>query len=124
MENEKIRFKMRTKEPLERLTITPNGAQNHEKTLIILKRQSLPTGISLANFSTIGQDIFTLSFVVYYSDVDECADDSHNCVDDATCKNTVGSFNCTCDVGMVGDGSKNGTKCAGECYIACYLLNR
>ena len=39
------------------------------------------------------------------SDIDECVQDTHNCSKDgALCKNTKGSFNCTCKPGFVGDG--------------------
>ena len=38
------------------------------------------------------------------TDVDECADGTHNCYHQATCSNTVGSFSCTCNEGYAGDG--------------------
>lgn len=38
------------------------------------------------------------------TDVDECADGSHNCHARATCTNTPGGFECACDAGWEGDG--------------------
>lgn len=47
---------------------------------------------------------FHLSFDVI-SDIDECSANIHNCSkDNATCANTRGSFNCSCNPGYVGDG--------------------
>ena len=45
-----------------------------------------------------------------YTDVDECATWIDDCHDYATCNNTMGNFECTCDEGFNGDG-KN---CTGE----------
>ena len=39
------------------------------------------------------------------TDNDECENRrTHNCHSSATCTNTLGSFSCNCDVGLVGDG--------------------
>ena len=43
-------------------------------------------------------------FPVPLLDIDECADGSHRCNSSASCINTDGSFNCTCDNGYGGDG--------------------
>ena len=45
--------------------------------------------------------------------MDECAIDSDDCVDGATCINTAGSFTCSCPPGFSGDGRANGTLCQG-----------
>ncbi|XP_078691947.1 uncharacterized protein LOC144922177 [Branchiostoma floridae x Branchiostoma belcheri] len=37
-------------------------------------------------------------------DVNECTDGTHNCHDEATCANTIGSFTCSCNDGYEGDG--------------------
>jgi len=39
------------------------------------------------------------------SDIDECAEGKHNCSATAVCKNTEGSYNCTCNPGYYGDGT-------------------
>ncbi|XP_078664596.1 uncharacterized protein LOC144907424 [Branchiostoma floridae x Branchiostoma belcheri] len=38
-------------------------------------------------------------------DTDECADLTHNCHSSATCHNTDGSFNCSCNLGFHGNGT-------------------
>ena len=46
-------------------------------------------------------------------DVDECAAPlKHSCVSDATCKDTFGSYTCTCHSRFyVGDGREDGSGC-------------
>ena len=40
-----------------------------------------------------------------YVDINECLnDDDNNCSANATCTNTDGSYNCSCDEGYEGDG--------------------
>ena len=40
-----------------------------------------------------------------YPDIDECANDaSNNCSSNANCTDTIGSYDCTCNVGYDGDG--------------------
>ena len=38
------------------------------------------------------------------SDIDECSNDTDVCSVNATCTNTVGSFECVCLPGFTGDG--------------------
>ena len=52
------------------------------------------------------------------TDVDECAAQGvDNCRDYATCNNTMGSFECTCDEGFTEDGET----CIGEYENHCQL---
>lgn len=46
-----------------------------------------------------------MKFVIVYADVNECTDELHNCTDleNKTCSNTNGSFECICDIGYEGD---------------------
>ena len=62
------------------------------------------------------------------SDVDECAEGTHNCSGKAECNNTKGSFNCTCKTGFTGDGQN----CSGYhwlmftvncCLFVLYLIS-
>ena len=41
---------------------------------------------------------------LFIQDIDECLTRAHRCQADATCINTVGGYNCTCDPGYGGDG--------------------
>ena len=48
------------------------------------------------------------------SDIDECSNDTlNNCHDNATCTDTVGSFECSCEEGFTGDG----VNCTGKSLI-------
>ena len=44
-------------------------------------------------------------------DIDECLTSKHTCHDNATCTDTDGSYNCTCNTGYEGDG----VNCTGIC---------
>ena len=50
-------------------------------------------------------------------DFDECHNNSHNCSVDASCVNTLDSFECVCNIGFSG----NGTTCIGICDICTCL---
>ena len=45
------------------------------------------------------------------SDIDECTSDNDTCHINATCINTVGSYDCECLSGFMGDGFN----CSSEC---------
>ena len=59
--------------------------------------------LSLNNFLTI----------YVFTDIDECADDTHLC--DQICTNTVGSYTCACNLGYLLH--YNGTSCHGISLI-------
>ena len=68
-------------------------------------------------------DIIFYYSILYYTsvfliDINECTEDTHSCDGNASCTNTIGSYNCTCNFGFEGDG----LNCTGEyCYhnISC-----
>ena len=39
-----------------------------------------------------------------FKDINECTEGSHSCDGNASCINTIGSYNCTCNFGYEGDG--------------------
>ena len=56
------------------------------------------------------KECFSATTFVSNADIDECAMDTDNCAEIATCMNTPGSFSCTCNEGYTGDG----TSCVGK----------
>jgi len=47
------------------------------------------------------------------ADINECEMETDNCDDNATCTDTIGSFNCTCNHGYDGDG----VNCSSEFFL-------
>ena len=41
---------------------------------------------------------------IAFIDIDECEEGLHMCASNATCTNTEGGYNCSCDTGYHGDG--------------------
>ena len=54
-----------------------------------------------------------------FTDIDECIEDTHSCDGNASCTNTIGSYNCTCVFGFEGDG----LNCTGICSRINLLLS-
>ena len=48
--------------------------------------------------------LFFFFFFFFVTDIDECTTNEHNCDLAATCGNSIGSFDCTCNSGYSGDG--------------------
>ena len=53
------------------------------------------------------------NFVRDFTDNDECSDGTHTCSANATCDNTDGGYNCSCDSGYEG----NGFNCTSKCEV-------
>ena len=51
---------------------------------------------------------------VFLIDINECTEETHSCDGNASCTNTIGSYNCTCNFGFEG----NGLHCTGM-YSDC-----
>ena len=56
--------------------------------------------------------LYTLS-----TDINECISGSAECHDNATCTNTDGSYECTCDTGFTGDGFN----CTSEIEVCIFV---
>ena len=42
---------------------------------------------------------------LFFTDIDECANPSkNNCSSNANCTDTIGSYDCTCEIGYSGNG--------------------
>ena len=48
--------------------------------------------------------LFDSELTLILADVDECALGTDSCDVNAQCNDTIGSFECTCNAGYVGDG--------------------
>ncbi|XP_068209452.1 uncharacterized protein [Palaemon carinicauda] len=79
-------------EDLEHLTIVSAAAHEEIKSFV---HEEISGVISLAE-----------------KDVDECAEGKEDCVPNATCKNSIGSYSCSCDKPFEGDGI---TSCEFQC---------
>ena len=64
--------------------------------------------------TSLGKSDFTFYKIsVSIIDIDECQLNLHTCDANAGCSNTIGSFNCQCNLGFTG----NGFACAGKIKI-------
>ena len=65
-------------------------------------------------------NILGYHFLPIAADIDECQRNTHNCNVSATCTNTPGSFNCTCNPGYTGDGV---VRCDGKIWLVHLLCS-
>ena len=66
---------------------------------------------------------YTLNFSrpeLAFADINECTEDTNSCDSNASCINTIGSYNCTCNFGFQGDGRN----CTGMYNVYCHFLKR
>ena len=63
-------------------------------------------------FNACPSGLISIFVILHFSDINECTKGIHDCSKNASCVNTAGSFNCTCNLGLTGDGrSCLGTFC-------------
>ena len=55
--------------------------------------------------------------MVCSADINECEDGTENCIENAYCTNTNGSYTCSCSLGYTG----NGTFCNGRRGLVSYV---
>ena len=71
---------------------------------------------------TAPQQVFYISFHFCHTDINECADGTHNC--DQQCHNTLGSYECSCNRNFILN--YDGQACLGyqleACNCSCMLL--
>ena len=49
-------------------------------------------------------------YVAATTDIDECIEGTAECDTDASCNNTIGGYNCSCNSGYEGDGFRGNCK--------------
>ena len=62
------------------------------------------------------QNAFLFNVLFLFLDVDECSSIADICDVNAACKNTKGSYTCTCKAGYTGDGQT----CSGKMFCNVY----
>ena len=75
------------------------GQENIVKKVRLLLKSS-PIFRSMIN----KEDEGCLIKICLSTDVNECVEGLHGCDPNAICDNIVGSYNCTCKPGLIGDG--------------------
>lgn len=71
---------------------------------------------SLSTVATSNNDLLTKLSSFLFADINECSPNSHRCNINAICKNTQGSYACTCKAGYTG----NGRNCIGKMFIILF----
>lgn len=67
--------------------------------------------INTINTSICDKTTYRIINSIFFTDIDECTANSHDCHLSATCTNTGGSFTCACNAGYTGDGK---SPCSGK----------
>ena len=53
---------------------------------------------------------------IFQTDIDECVEGTAQCDDNASCNNTIGSYNCSCNSGYEGTGFEG--NCSSKCTLS------
>ena len=62
------------------------------------------TYIHIVSLSSCKSHSYSIVNFQHSAEYDECTNDAHNCSENATCTDTLESYNCTCKTGYRGDG--------------------
>ena len=65
------------------------------------------------------ESVLLFSCLIFLSDVDECEEGTHGCHSNATCTNSIGSYQCACVDGFTGDGRE----CQGVCVCVKFFID-
>ena len=83
------------------LNLTPHF---YSADLLIGQNSSFYSNSKYSSFHHHWVLILSKTCQFHFSDVDECTLNLHNCHEQATCTNTLGSYSCACNTGWTGDG--------------------
>ena len=75
-------------------------SKRRSQAIILVSRKKFYCTFSVAKRKLI----HSLTYSVFYKDVDECLEQPRPCAVNAKCSNVLGSFSCLCPIGYSGDG--------------------
>ena len=64
--------------------------------------------------------IIITGFIIH-ADINECDIGTDECHDNASCSDTIGSYECTCDIGFTGDGYNCSGKILNTLSTSCLV---
>ena len=65
---------------------------------------------------------YMMTICYHLEDIDECSEGIDTCASNATCTNTEGNYNCSCDTGYHGDGFYCESKLTHKYVCVCMHL--
>ena len=94
--------------------VTPLEALYAPAMMATQEMESIPAEVSgyyrLKHITAGMFDRKSSNIIFFHLDVNECVLGTDMCNENATCENTIGSYNCSCNDGFAGDGFN----CTGE----------